>query len=289
MAKAGETGGVSSLWASAGAASESRQAPVASAAAAVDGVAAKSLVALASAIDDMAGTVLSGAISDEELVGSVGVLRRLEAVMAAERYRRVAEVDARCAYRVAGAGSTETWLSEAQQVARSDAAVEVTVARALLELPATAGMLARGEIDEAALASWGRLGVKWPARPPPTPRMARWALPAMTDSLTGERHQGTGRPEAPAAATTRRARAHGRVALALLVAVLTMAVALPLARPAVLVDLASTVTGAASGLGQTRTPGWPRRRRRETAIARHSTRWWRVKPVTRTAMASHAG
>lgn len=149
MAKAGETGGVSSLWASAGAASESRQAPVASAAAAVDGVAAKSLVALASAIDDMAGTVLSGAISDEELVGSVGVLRRLEAVMAAERYRRVAEVDARCAYRVAGAGSTETWLSEAQQVARSDAAVEVTVARALLELPATAGMLARGEIDEA--------------------------------------------------------------------------------------------------------------------------------------------
>ena len=142
-------GGVASLWASAGPGSDGGLAPVASAAADVGGGSAGWLLEVAGAVDAMAATVLSGAIGDEELVASVGVIRRLEAVLAAERYRRVGEVDARCGFRVAGAGSTETWLCESQRVARADATVEVTVARALMELPATAGMFARGEIDEA--------------------------------------------------------------------------------------------------------------------------------------------
>ena len=137
--------------ASDGSASASRGLPpVASAAAGVKGGSGEALTGIVGMFEALAGTVLSAAVSDLELVASVGVIRRLQAMLAAERYRRVAEVDERCAYRVVGAGSTETWLAESQRVARPDAVVEVTVARALQELPATAGMLARGEIDEAS-------------------------------------------------------------------------------------------------------------------------------------------
>lgn len=124
--------------------------PMASAAAGVGGGSGEALAKLVEAVEALAGTVLSAAVSDHELLASVGVIRRLQAMLAAERYRRVAEVDERCAFRSVGAGSTETWLAESQRVARPDAVVEVAVAQALLELRATAELLARGEIDEAS-------------------------------------------------------------------------------------------------------------------------------------------
>ena len=162
--------------------------PVGSAAAGVGGVSGESLVRMVQVVDELASTVLSAAVPDEELVGSVGVIRRLEAVLSAERYRRVAEVDERCAYRVVGAGSTETWLSESQRVARPDAVVEVGVARALLELPATAGMLARGEIDEArarvAASAWRDLARETTTLPPDDRPGA--GAPAGAGSASGE-------------------------------------------------------------------------------------------------------
>ncbi len=51
---------------------------------------------------------LSGAVDDEALTASVAVLHRVETMVAAEKLRRIAEVDARKAYR-GKAVSTADW------------------------------------------------------------------------------------------------------------------------------------------------------------------------------------
>ncbi|MDQ3537759.1 MAG: hypothetical protein M3415_03015, partial [Actinomycetota bacterium] len=60
---------------------------------------------------------LSGAVDDEALTASVAVLHRLETMVAAEKLRRLGEVDARRAYR-GKAVSTADWAASRLRLTR---------------------------------------------------------------------------------------------------------------------------------------------------------------------------
>ena len=88
---------------------------------------------------------LSGAVDDDALTASVAVLHRVETMVAAEKLRRLAEVDARKAYR-GRAVSTADWAASRLGMTRWEAKTAAATAAALAELPATAAKLADGHI-----------------------------------------------------------------------------------------------------------------------------------------------
>jgi hypothetical protein len=88
---------------------------------------------------------LSGAVDDDALTASVAVLHRVETMVAAEKLRRLAEVDARKAYR-GRAVSAADWAASRLGMTRWEAKTAAATAAALAELPATAAKLADGHI-----------------------------------------------------------------------------------------------------------------------------------------------
>ncbi|WP_165492083.1 DUF222 domain-containing protein [Egibacter rhizosphaerae] len=113
------------------------------------------------AIAELARDPLSGAISDAELLASVEELVQLERQLAAERLRRVAEIDHRSAYLAGGAGSTVRWLADRLGRTRPEALKEVRTALGLQELPETRALLAAGDCSEGhatvAVEAWREL------------------------------------------------------------------------------------------------------------------------------------
>ena len=97
---------------------------------------------------------LSGAVDDDALIASVEWLHRAEAMVAAEKLRRIGEVDARKAY-LGKAMSTADWAAGRLGLTRSEAKTASATAAALAELPATAAKLADGHIGvgQAAVAA----------------------------------------------------------------------------------------------------------------------------------------
>jgi len=77
---------------------------------------------------------LSGALGDDALTASVAVLHRVETMVAAEKLRRIGEVDARKAYR-GGAVSTADWAASRLGMTRWEAKTVAATAAALAELP----------------------------------------------------------------------------------------------------------------------------------------------------------
>ncbi len=65
---------------------------------------------------------LSGAVDDEALAASVAVLHRVETMVAAEKLRRIGEVDARKAYR-GKAVSTADWAASRLGLTRWEATI----------------------------------------------------------------------------------------------------------------------------------------------------------------------
>ena len=88
---------------------------------------------------------LSGAVDDEALTASVAVLHRAETMVAAEKLRRIGEVDARKAYR-GKAVSTADWAASRLGMTRWEAKTAAATAAALTALPETAAKLADGHI-----------------------------------------------------------------------------------------------------------------------------------------------
>ncbi|HUH08297.1 MAG TPA: DUF222 domain-containing protein [Egibacteraceae bacterium] len=119
------------------------------------------LGAVDQAIGRLAGMPLSGGIDDTALAGSVATLARLEAKVAAEKLRRLAEVDRRKAYRAAGHGSSEELLAANKTLTKAEARAQAQAARALAALPRTAAKLASGELGtgqaEVAARALGQL------------------------------------------------------------------------------------------------------------------------------------
>ncbi len=68
----------------------------------------------------LAADPLSGAVDDEALTASVAVLHRVETMVAAEKLRRLGEVDARRAYR-GKAVSTADWAASRLRLTRGEA------------------------------------------------------------------------------------------------------------------------------------------------------------------------
>ena len=97
---------------------------------------------------------LSGAVDDEALTASVAVLHRAETMVAAEKLRRLGEVDARKAY-LGKAVSAADWAASRLGLTRGEAKTQAATAAALQQLPATAAKLADGRIGvgQAAVAA----------------------------------------------------------------------------------------------------------------------------------------
>ena len=97
---------------------------------------------------------LSGALDDEALTASVAALHRAETMVAAEKLRRIGEVEARKAY-LGKAMSTADWAASRLGLTRGEAKTAAATATALAELPATAAKLADGHIGvgQAAVAA----------------------------------------------------------------------------------------------------------------------------------------
>ncbi|HVL98584.1 MAG TPA: hypothetical protein VM324_04755, partial [Egibacteraceae bacterium] len=85
------------------------------------GDAARGLLdALHATVDRLGAQVLGGAVGDEALAASVVGLRRVETRVAAERLRRIGELDARKAF-LGRAGSTADWLAPKLGLSRGQA------------------------------------------------------------------------------------------------------------------------------------------------------------------------
>lgn len=80
-------------------------------------------------------------MGDHALAGWVAGLHRLETAVAAEKLRRIAEVDARQAYRAQGALSTAELLAQRLRLTRGEARAQAGSAVALESLPQTAATL----------------------------------------------------------------------------------------------------------------------------------------------------
>jgi Domain of unknown function (DUF222) len=89
---------------------------------------------------------LDGQIDDAALAASVERLHRLETVVAAEKLRRVAEVDARGVWRAEGARSTAELLAQRLRLTRGEARAQTETAIGLEALPETAQALREGTI-----------------------------------------------------------------------------------------------------------------------------------------------
>ncbi|MGH8909762.1 MAG: DUF222 domain-containing protein [Egibacteraceae bacterium] len=83
---------------------------------------------------------------DAELAESVGRLHELETIVAAEKLRRIAEVDVRQAWRGEGARSTADLLARRLRLTRGEARAQTDTAIGLASLPQTAAALRNGEI-----------------------------------------------------------------------------------------------------------------------------------------------
>ncbi|MGH8895936.1 MAG: DUF222 domain-containing protein [Egibacteraceae bacterium] len=89
---------------------------------------------------------LSGAVEDAALAESVERLHRVETVAAAEKLRRVAEVDARGVWRAEGARSTADLLARRLQLTRGEARAQTDTAVGLEGLPETAAAVRAGKV-----------------------------------------------------------------------------------------------------------------------------------------------
>jgi Domain of unknown function (DUF222) len=87
---------------------------------------------------------LDGQVDDAALAESVERLHRLEIVAAAEKLRRVAEVDARQAWRAEGARSTADLLAQRLRLTRGEARAQTAIG--LEGLPETAAALREGKV-----------------------------------------------------------------------------------------------------------------------------------------------
>ncbi|MGH8888009.1 MAG: DUF222 domain-containing protein, partial [Egibacteraceae bacterium] len=89
---------------------------------------------------------LGGDIDDTTLADSVERLHRLETVVAGEKLRRVAQVDARGAWRAEGARSTADLLARRLRLTRGEARAQAETAVGLEGLPETAAAVRAGTI-----------------------------------------------------------------------------------------------------------------------------------------------
>jgi hypothetical protein len=105
---------------------------------------------LRSALDELRSEDLRFA-SDDELADDLGELERATRVLEAERARRLAEVDHRGLWSLDGHLSLVSWLAARLCVGFARASLQVRVARALKEMPATAEALGEGELSSEAV------------------------------------------------------------------------------------------------------------------------------------------
>ncbi len=98
------------------------------------------------AVTRIGRTELSGAVGDDALVASVETVGRLETRLAAERLRRVAEVDARGACHGQGARSAADLLAQQLGLTPGEARSQAETAKGLRRLPETAAKLAAGDL-----------------------------------------------------------------------------------------------------------------------------------------------
>ncbi|MGH8898736.1 MAG: DUF222 domain-containing protein [Egibacteraceae bacterium] len=94
----------------------------------------------------LAARPLNVVVEDAALAESVERLHRLETVVAAEKLRRVAEVDARGVWRSEGARSTVDLLARRLRLTRGEARAQTDTAVALEGLPETAAALRAGKV-----------------------------------------------------------------------------------------------------------------------------------------------
>ena len=98
---------------------------------------------------DRALEVDARTLTDDEVLEAVADVYRAEARTAALKARLVAELDGRHVYAAAGAQTAAAWIRHRCHVPGGAARNDVSVARSLRHLPATASKLADGDIGEA--------------------------------------------------------------------------------------------------------------------------------------------
>jgi len=121
----------------------------------LDGAGAAALLdAMIDVVGRLGRQALSEITDDAALAGSVTALHRVETMVAAEKLRRIAEVDARGAYQACGVRSTADLLG-GLGLTRGEARTQVQTATALAALPRVAGRLASGRlgVGQAAVAA----------------------------------------------------------------------------------------------------------------------------------------
>ena len=121
----------------------------------LDGAGAATLLdVLVDVVGRLGRQALSEVADDGALARSVTALHRVETMVAAEKLRRIAEVDARAAYQACGVRSTADLLG-GLGLTRGDARTQVQTATALAALPRVAGRLASGRlgVGQAAVAA----------------------------------------------------------------------------------------------------------------------------------------
>jgi hypothetical protein len=129
----------------------------------LEGLSGEELVELvASALGRLAAEPLD-ALGDAALAASVSRLQRLETMVAAEKLRRIAEVDAREAWRAEGHRSTADLLAGRLGLTPGEARAQADTATALARLPRTAARLRAGELGVGQAQVATRALVQLPA------------------------------------------------------------------------------------------------------------------------------
>jgi hypothetical protein len=105
---------------------------------------------LRSALDELRAEDLRF-VGDDEIASDLDELEHAGRVIESERARRLAEFERRGAFTADGHLSVSTWLADRHQVAHSIASAQVRLARALEQMPATAGALASGDVSSSAV------------------------------------------------------------------------------------------------------------------------------------------
>ena len=98
-----------------------------------------------------AGSEEVSRLEDLELEQEFAALQRAAEMIAAQRLRRLAEVDRRRSFAADGHLSTTSWLVGEFRIAGGEAAGAVKIARALEQMPKTREALAAGEIATSAV------------------------------------------------------------------------------------------------------------------------------------------
>ena len=113
----------------------------------LEGMGTQELLSLAKQILGVLGCQpLSGQVDDEALTGTVQRLHELETIVAAEKLRRIAEIDMRQAWRAQSARSTADLLAQRLRLTRGEARSQTETAIGLESLPATAQALRDGDL-----------------------------------------------------------------------------------------------------------------------------------------------